>query len=194
MKIRYILLALVVTLSFGLAGCDFGKVEQGRCVLFDKKAGTVTFVQDVKHDAQNPEYSGQILTFKIPTDPGEMGPEPTPGGRLKIDVDKKVLVIYNYNTKKIDTVAVEFTDVKKDIGRDNPLVRGKKFPVIEKDKGTITEYSARQRLVCTFKVPAEYADLPADTWEAGNELRVYFKQPGVALRLMNISKTNIYRR
>lgn len=194
MKIRSLLLALVVALSFGLAACDFGTVDQGRTVAFDKKTGVITIVQDVKHDQLNPDYSGAVVTFKIPTDPAEMGPEPVAGGRLKLDVEKKQVVIYNAASKAVQTVPVEMLDVKRDIGRDNDLVRGKTFPVIDKAKGTVTEYSARQRLVATFKVPEDMMNMPPETWEAGNEVRIYFKQPGVALRLMNITKTNIYRR
>lgn len=194
MKIRTFLLALVVALTFGLVGCDYGKVDQGRTVAFDKKTGMVTIILDAKHDQQNPEYSGAAVVFKIPSDPAEMGPDPVAGGRLKLDVEKKEVVIYNPNTKAIQAVPVEFTDVKKGVGRDSDLVRGKTFPIADKAAGTITEYSARQRLLATFKVPADMMNMPPATWEAGNEVRIYFKQPGVALRFMNITKTNIYRR
>ena len=194
MKVRAILLTLVMGLSFGLAGCNFGDVDQGRTVAFDKKAWTVTMVQDVKHDQLNPEYSGAVLTYKLPADPAEMGPEPVPGGRLKLDVDKKEIVIFNPETKKIQTLPIEVLDVQKGLGREHPLVKGKTFPMIDKEKGTITEYSARQKLLATFKVPAGMENLPPVTWEAGNEIRLYFKKPGESLRFMNISKTNIYKR
>lgn len=194
MKIRYLLLSLVVAFSFALAGCEFGTVDQGRTVAYDKNAGTITIIQDVKHDQLNPEYSGEAVTYKIPTDPAEMGPEPVAGGRLKLDVDKKEVVIFNPQTKAIQTVSVEILDVHKGVSRDNDLVRGKTFPVIDKAKGTITEYSGRQRLLATFKVPANMLDIPPVTWEAGHEVRIYFKQPGVSLRLMNITRTNIFGR
>lgn len=194
MKLRYPLLALVAAISFGLAGCDFGTVEQGRTVAFDKKAGVVTLVRDVSHDQLNSDYSGGIVAFKIPTDPAEMGPDPRPGGRLKVDIDKKQVVIYNTAAAAIQIVPVDFTDVKKGIRYDDPLVSGKKFPVIDKASGTITEYSVRQRILCTFKAPGELMSLPPETWEAGDEVRIYFKKPGESLRLMNITKTNIYKR
>lgn len=194
MKVRSILLTLVVALSFGLTACNFGDVDQGRAVAFDKTAWTVTIVQDVKHDQINPEYSGGLVSFKLPADPAEMGPEPVAGGRLKLDVDKKQIVIFNPETKQIETLPIEIIDVQKGLGRDHPLVKSKVFPVIDKEKGVITEYSARQKLLATFKVPAGAENLPPVTWEAGNEVRIYFKQPGAALRFMNITKTNIYRR
>ncbi len=192
---RYFILFMAMVLSLGLAGCtEFGVVDQGRAVAFDKEGKTVTIVQDVKHDQFNPEYSGKIVTYKLPVVPGEMGPEPTPGGRLKIDADKKVVIIYNPTKKAIEEIAVNFTDVQKNIDRDHPLVKGKKFPVIDKEKNSITEYSARQKMLCTFVVPANLMDLPPATWEAGNEIRIYTKAEGQANRLMNISKTNIFRR
>lgn len=194
MKIRTLLLTLVVALSFGLAACDFGQVDQGRCVAFDAKARVMTLIQDVKHDQQNPEYSGGVVTFKLPVDPKEMGPEPSAGGRLKLDVEKSLVTIYNASTKAIENIPVKMLDVQKNIGKNHPLVKGKTFPVMDKEKCTITEFSARQKILCTFQVSPEQMTMPAATWEAGNEMRVYFKQPGVALRVMNISKTNIYRK
>lgn len=194
MKIRTLLLTLVVALSFGLAACDFGQVDQGRCVAFDANSNVMTLIQDAKHDQQNPEYSGGAVTFKLPVDPLEMGPMPVAGGRLKLDVEKSAVTIFNPETKAIEVVPVKMLDVQKNIGRSHPLVKGKTFPVIDKEKCTITEYSGRQKILCTFQVTPEQMNLPPVTWEAGDEMRVYFKQPGQSLRVMNISKTNIYRK
>ena len=36
--------------------------------------------------------------------------------------------------------------------------------------------------------------MPDRTWEAGDEIRIYSKEKGKAVRLMNISKTDIYRK
>lgn len=194
MKIRTLLLTLVVALSFGLTACDFGQVDQGRCVAFDAKERVMTIIQDVKHDQQNPEYSGGAVNFKLPVDPAEMGPDPVPGGRLKLDVEKSIVVIYNPTTKAIEDVAVKMLDVQKNISKTHPMVKGKTFPIVDKEKCTITEYSARQKVLCTFQISPEQMNMPPATWEAGNEMRVYFKQPGISLRVMNISKTNIYRK
>ena len=46
MKIRTLLLMLVLALSLALAACDFGQVEQGRCVAFDPASKSVTIVLD----------------------------------------------------------------------------------------------------------------------------------------------------
>lgn len=196
MKIRTLLLTLVVVFSFGLAGCDFGDVDQGRTIAYDANTKTVTFVQDAKHDQQNPEYNGQVVSFKLPSDPNEVGPLPVPGGRLKLDVEKKSVTIFNPETKTIEVVPVNILDVQQ-LGpnaRNHPLVKGKTFPMIDKAKGSITEFSPRQRLLVTFTVPENMLNLPPSTWEAGDEVRVYFKQKGQALRFMNITRTNIYKK
>lgn len=195
MKIRTLLLTLVVMASFGLAGCnDFGQVDQGRTVGFDPATKTVTFVQDVDHDQLNPNYSGSIVSFKLPVDPAEIGPLPKVGERVKLDLEKKCIILYNTQTKALETVPITIVDVQKDLGRNHPLVKGKAFPIIDKAKNSITEYSARQRSLVTFTVPESMIDLPPATWEAGDEVRLYYKEKGQALRFMNISKTNIYKK
>ena len=84
MKIRNLMLMLAMAFSVALlTGCNFdGGVEQGRCVAFDANAKTLTIVVDVTHDQFNPHYSGGTHTFKLPEDSQDMGPAPTPGGRL----------------------------------------------------------------------------------------------------------------
>lgn len=195
MKIRTLLCTLVAAASFGLAGCnDFGQVDQGRTVGFDPATKTVTIVQDVKHDQLNPDYSGSIVSYKLPVDPNETGPLPKVGERVKLDLEKKCIVLFNTQTKTLETVPITIVDVQKDIGRNHPLVKGKPFPIIDKAKNTVTEYSPRQRALVTFTVPDSMISLPPATWEAGDEVRVYYKEKGQALRYMNISKTNIYKK
>ncbi len=60
------------------------------------------------------------------------------------------------------------------------MVAGKKFPQVDKAKKAITIYSGRQKLLTTFSVPDEYLSLPDNTWEAGDEVRIYYKEPGKA--------------
>ena len=77
---------------------------------------------------------------------------------------------------------------------DDPLVKGKKFPMVDKEKKAITLYSKRQKLLTTFSVPDEYFALPDSAWDAGDEVRIYYKEDGKAARLMNISKTDIFKK
>ena len=48
----------------------------------------------------------------------------------------------------------------------------------------------------SFLHPAEYLELPPSTWEAGDECRIYYKENAKhqALRFMNVSKTNIFKK
>jgi hypothetical protein len=43
-------------------------------------------------------------------------------------------------------------------------------------------------------VPDEYFMLPVDTWDNGDEARIYYKEAGKAARYMNITKTDIFKK
>jgi hypothetical protein len=49
-------------------------------------------------------------------------------------------------------------------------------------------------LLVTFNVPEEYFNFPEYTWDAGDEVRIYWKEKGKAIRFMNISKTDIFKK
>ena len=194
---KYCGLTLLVILPLILAyGCgEMGKVDQGRVIEFDKAKGTVTLIRDMKADPKSPDYSHlPPMTYELPKDPDEMGPEPKAGLRMKLDAKAKQIIIFDpasQNFKKIDYTLIE---QKEGVDEDNSLVKDKKFPLVEKEKKAITLYSKRQKLLTTFSVPDEYFALPAGAWDAGDEVRIYFKETGKARRLMNISKTNIYKK
>ena len=187
--------ALLIILPFVFCGCgDMGKVDQGRVIEFDAAKNTVTFIQDVKADVGNPDYSGAPHVYALPKDPHERGAEPKAGKRMKLDTKTKEITIYDPATKGFKKIPYTLIDEKDGVGKDNPLVAGKKFPAVDKAKKTITLYSGRQKLLVTFSLPEEYFNLPDNTWEAGDEVRVYYKEPGKALRFMNISKTDIFKK
>ena len=199
---RTLFLLSIALLTFGVLGCDeYGKVDQGRVIAFDKDKQTVTVIEDKNMDSQNPDYA--ILpphTYTMPTDPAERGADPKIGMRLKLDVDAKVIKIFNTQTQAIEDLPITIVDVQKDIAKDHPLVfdkeknAAKKFPLVDQDKKTITIYSGRQKMLVTFSVPEEYFGMPEYTWEAGDEVRIYWKEKGKALRFMNISKTDIFKK
>jgi Domain of unknown function (DUF4881) len=187
--------SLAATLVLGGLGCgDLGKVDQGRVIAFDNAKATVTFINDVKHDPANPDYSGAPMTFSLPTDPADRGEDPKAGKRMKLDAKTREIVIYDPGTQTMKKITYTLIDQKEKVGRDDPLVKGKKFPLVEKDKKAITVYSGRQKILTTFSLPDEYFSLPDDTWEAGDEVRVYYKEPGKALRFMNITRTDIFKK
>lgn len=197
MKIRNLLVAFVCTLAFAMTACDFkGGVVQGRCVAFDPDARTVTMVVDTTLDQMNPHYSGEVDTFKLPDDPRDVGPLPEAGGRLMLELDKNKLLYFDPTTKTVKEMNVEFVDVEKNIGEKHPKLKGKEFPIIDKEKQTITVYSRRLGALVTFKVPAEALDLPVYTWKAGDEVRIAFRKDNMkqAIRFMNVSKTSIFKR
>jgi hypothetical protein len=193
---RLSLLTLLAILPLALMpGCgDLGKVDQGRVIAFDKSKETVTFIVDVKHDPANPDYSGALITFALPKDPAERGEDPKFGKRMKLDAKTKEITIYDVAGKGLKKIPYTLIDEKDGVAKNNPLVAGKKFPAVDKAKKTVTIYSGRQKILITFSLPEEYFALPDDTWEAGDEVRVYYKEPGKALRFMNITRTDIFKK
>lgn len=200
-KILWTMMATILLPIF-LFGCtEFGTVDQGRVIEFDKDKGLITLIRDVKHDAKNPDYSFlPPIVYQKPTDPNEMGAEPKPGYRMKLDTKKKQIVIFDKAAQNFKTIDYVPVDEQENIDRKHPLVydaaseKAKKFPLVDKDKKQITIYSARQKLLVTISVPPEYLSLPDYTWDSGDEVRIYFKQPGKALRFMNITKTDIFKK
>ncbi len=199
---RFLLMLLVVALPLGLVGCgEYGKVDQGRVIAYDKNAKTVTLIQDKAMEPLNPDYS--ILpphTYKLPVDPAEMGPEPKAGQRMKLDTKTNIIRIFNTKTQAFEDIAFKMVDLQENIDRNHPLVfdkaadAAKKFPMVDRDKKTVTIYSGRQKMLCTISMPDEYFALPDATWDAGDEVRVYYKAEGVSLRFMNITKTDIFKK
>lgn len=176
-------------------GCEMGKVDQGRVIAYDSAKGIVTLIQDKKAEPGKPDYNTlPPHAYAIPTDPHEMGPEPKAGLRMKLDLDKKVITIFDPESKAFKDIAFEVLDKKTGVGKDDPLVKDKKLPAVDKDKKALTVYSGRQKLYVVMKLPDEYLDRPVSTWDAGDEVRIYYKEPGKALRFMNISKTDIFKK
>lgn len=204
MNFKHILLTMAAAaLALNLAGCkeNYGKVEQGRAIAFDKEKKEVTLIHDSAMDTQKPVYD--VLppsVFKLPADPKETGPEPKVGQRMKLDTEKKVIVIFDSTTQKFATIPITITDLQQSIDKQHPLVfdkaenKAKKFPVVDKEKKTITIYSGRQKMLCTFSVPDNYFTYPESTWDAGDEVRLYYKTAGQAVRFMNVSKTDIFKK
>ena len=196
---RTLLVALPMVLLFGCS--EAGKVDQGRVIKFDKETRTVTMIRDKANDTQNPDYTYlPPVSYTLPVDPAEMGPEPKAGGRMKIDNKKNQITIFDPATQNFKTIDFVMIDFKENIDKEHPLVfdkeagKAKKFPVVDKDKKTVTIYSGRQKTLSVIQLPEEYFAMPDNTWDAGDEARVYYKEEGKALRFMNVSKTNIFKK
>jgi len=185
-----------------LAGCQqMGKVDQGRAIEFDKEKGTVTMIRDASPNPDTPEYSHlPPVTYQVPTNPDEMGADPKPGKRMKLDAIHREIVIYVPALNNFAKINYKLVDQKEIVDPDDPLVmdsvtrKPKTFPVVDPHRKTITIYSKRQKTVTTFSVPDEYLAMPADTWDSGDDIRIYYKEEGKARRLMNVSKTDIFKK
>lgn len=185
-----------------LTGCEeYGKVDQGRVITYDKASKTLTMIRDASLDTLNPQYTHlPPVTYKMPVDPNEMGPEPKAGKRMKLDIDKKEVIYYASATNDFQTIPYTLIEQKDNVKKEDPLVydatakKGKTFPVIDMEKKTITIYSKRQKVLVTFTVADEYFALPQDTWDSGDEARIYYKEEGQARRFMNVSKTDIFKK
>ncbi|MCM2286323.1 MAG: DUF4881 domain-containing protein [Desulfobacula sp.] len=189
-----LILAMLILMMF--IGCnDEGKVKQGRTIAFDKEKGQVTFIEDKSLVKGKPEYT--ILppsVFLIPKDKSEMGGDPTPGQRMKLDVEKGSITIFDTVTRQFKEIPYTLIEKKEKVGKDDPLVKGKKFPIVDRTAKTIEIYSSRQKIYVSFSLPIEYFALPDETWAAGDEIRIYYKEEGKSLRLMNITKTDIFKK
>jgi hypothetical protein len=196
---RTLLLALPLML---LVGCsEPGKVDQGRVIKYDEATKTFTMIRDKANDTQNPDYTYlPPVSYQMPADPNEIGPLPKAGGRMKIDNKKNQITIFDPATQNFKTIDFVMVDYKENIDKNHPLVydkeadKAKKFPVVDKEKKTVTIYSGRQKTLSVIQLPEEYFSMPDSTWDAGDEARVYYKEEGKALRFMNISKTNIFKK
>jgi hypothetical protein len=158
-------------------------------------------IRDVNTEPTNPDYSHlPPVIYAVPADPHEMGPAPKVGKRMKLDVKTKQIVVYVPDLTSFATINYTLIDQKENVNDKDPLVfdestgSAKKFPVVDKFKKTITIYSKRQKILTTFSVPDEYFSLPEDTWDNGDEVRIYYKEEGKARRFMNISKTDIFKK
>jgi hypothetical protein len=189
----YLLVALPLAFLFGCA--EDGKVDQGRVVSFDKDKKLVTIIRDKKIDTLNPDYTYlPPLTYTLPADPAETGPLPKAGSRMKLDAEKNQIIIFDSKAQNFKPIDFKPVEKKTGVEKDDPLVKGKKFPVVDKQKKTVTIYSTRQKILETISLPEEYFALPDSTWDAGDEVRIYYKQDGKSLRFMNITQTDIFKK
>ena len=184
---------LVSAFLLGLAFPAHAADVYGRVVAYDKDAKKVTFIEDKQgwSNPKRPDFS--VLPAKeaiLPEDPGAMAPKA--GGRLRVDYEKKEIIIYNSKTGNIDSFAIEIVSRTDDVEQDNPLVsengKPKSFPVVDKAKSEITIYSRRQKNICTIKVPATYMELPDAVWDDGHNVKISMDGDKVT-GFTNLSKT-----
>jgi hypothetical protein len=175
-----------------LAVPAFAAESYGRAVAYDKDNKKITIIEDKLGwtNPARPEFTVlPAKEFILPEDPGPMSPKV--GGRLRIDLEIKEIIIYNPVAKTIDAFAVEIVDRKDNIAPDDDMVKGKTFPVAKKETSEVTIYSPRQKNVSTIKVPAKYMEmnLPPHVWDNADDVKITYNDPGKATGFVNITKS-----
>lgn len=171
------------------ASCGgFGRVEQGIAIDYDAAAGVVTLILESapgesRYDVLPP------VQVRIPEDPRQMGPAPAAGKLLRVGEGK--LAIFNASEGRIETIPYRLVDKTGNVYPDDARLAREGLPAIDQGRGTVRLYSPKTREILTISVPPQYLALPADTWRFGDEVRYYFKTPGRALRMMNVSRTRL---
>ena len=179
-----------------LLGCrSLGKVSQGRVIDYEPGKGLVTLIQDSNYrEPGKPNYDVlPPVTVRIPENSKAMGPAPQAGKLMLLDTRSRKVVIFDAASQSFRTITYTLIEQRDNVTSGDARIAGVRFPVVDRKKKTITAYSARQRRLLTFSVPGEYLTLPDDTWVAGDEVRYYYKDPHQALRLMNVTRTDISR-
>jgi hypothetical protein len=191
-------ISLFATVLFAatLAGCGgTGSVNQGQVVEFDGAKGLVVLIQDSNYlNPASPKFDVlPPVRVRAPVDQREMGPAPEAGKLLALDCEKKQLVVFDAAAQGFRTIDFTLIGRWDNVYGDDSRVAGVRFPVLDPDKRTITVYRSKQRRLVTFSVPGEIFGWPADCWRTGDEVRYYYKDPGQALRMMNITKTDLHK-
>ncbi|MGA2992303.1 MAG: DUF4881 domain-containing protein [Candidatus Korobacteraceae bacterium] len=191
-RMKLFLACAAALLTFGCG--NYGSVDQGRVIAFDKQKGEITIIRDSAAKSSKPRYDVvPPVSVKIPADPHEMGTPPMAGKRLGFDTAKNTVIFFDANSKTIKTITYTVVTEFSNVGSDDPRVKGVQFPVVDRQNKVITLYSAGDKKLVKFTVADEYFSLPDDTWKSGDEIRYYYKQPGQALRLMNVTTTNVMK-
>ena len=185
----------VALLALVCAGCgELGKVNQGRVVAYDPVNGVVTLVAD-----SNAAYPGEPryeslppLIVKVPAQSSDMGPAPEPGLLLDVDTQRNELRVFDSDSKAVRTIGFRVVDRRTKVSSRDPRVAGGRFPVVDRSGKSITIYRRKQRELLTFSVSDSDLKLPEAAWRLGDEVRYYYRDPGQALRMMNVTRTDIF--
>lgn len=178
LETAHITIWVALAAALALTGCGAqGHVQQGRVIAYDTQTRLVTLIQEP--DVLPP------VTIAAPTDRSEMGPAPAAGGLMRLDAKNHRIVIYDPATQALRTI--QYTPVAE---RHN-VAKSPGPPVVDRANKTITLYAPKEHTVVTFAASGDLLALPAATWRAGDVVRYYYKDPAQALRLMNVTKTDL---
>ncbi len=176
-----LLAAILLTTACAITG----HVQQGRVVAYNKDTHQITLIAEPAQPTKTSPGVLPPLTITTPTDPAEMGPEPAVGGLLAVDFANHRITVYDPAAQSFRVVPFTPLREKHDVAKNPGL------PTVNRDARTITIYSTRQKTLVTFAATPELLALPASTWRGGDTVRYYYKEPSQALRLMNVTKTDL---
>jgi hypothetical protein len=185
---RTLLFFLAAAAALSMTGCgNLGGVEQGRVIAYNRTSGQITLIRDSTGTRMiQPVYDGlPPIAVKSPPDPEEMGPPPQAGKLMRVDLQAREIVIYDTAVNQFRTI--HYTP----LGERHNVAKGTGLPVIDTAKQTITIYCPAEHRALTFAASQELLAMPADTWKTGDEVRYYFKDPTQALRMMNLTRTDL---
>jgi hypothetical protein len=114
-----------------------------------------------------------------------MGPAPAAGGLIHLDCRGHHLFIYDRAAESFRNI--EYTPLEE----HRSIAKNPKSAVVDRARKRITIYSAAEQALITFAASDELLAMPPDTWQEGDVVRYYYKNPGQALRLMNVTKTDL---
>lgn len=140
----------------------------GRCVAFDKAKNTITIIKDTNNNKVNPNFQLPPATYELPG-----GAEAVKVGK-RIDLDTKASKLKYYDDLSHSFKTIDFTLVEKKeaVEPSDALVASAKFPVINKDKKTVSIYSKRQKMLTVISVSADAAALSESIYDSGDDLKL----------------------
>lgn len=174
-----------------------GVVEQGRAIAFDAEAKSVTVVLDRSETAGRADYSGAVTTFVLPDDPHERGPDPVVGGVVAVDpAGEAVTVVVDGALRRVglEGATAEQVDPKDARVWDAEAKKARSFPRYDAASGALSLWFPKESRLVVGRVPEADRALPESTWKLGDEVRLYVKEPPVAARFMNVTRTDIYKK
>ncbi|MGO4882259.1 MAG: DUF4881 domain-containing protein [Bryobacteraceae bacterium] len=178
---------LIVAAAVALTSCGrLGYTAQGRVIAYDRQTRRMTVIQESPVPSTATPGILPAVTIVAPVDPAEMGPAPVAGGLMLVDAKKHRLVVYDRDTQSFRTI--QYAPLEERRISNIPAA-----PIVDRVHQTITVYSRKDRLAITFRAASDLLALPAGTWQSGDVVRYYYKDPSQALRLMNVTQTDLSR-
>jgi hypothetical protein len=175
---QIVVLLLVLAAALAAAGCNVdGQVEQGRVIAYDKQTKIAVLIAE-----ENPTVP---LTVKTPEDSEEMGQLPTAGKLMSMDTKAQKLVIFDAAAGAPRTIPYSLVKEKTNVAKAPTT------PALDRTAKTISVYLAKDKKLITFVATDDLLTLPADTWRFGDVVRYYYQDPHQALRMMNVTKTDL---